>query len=589
VTPGAGLAIADHALIGDGRSAALVGRDGTIDWLCWPRFDSPACFAALLGSRDNGQWRIAPVQAATVTRRYRGDTLVLETVFQTPTGSAALIDLMAIGQPAVIRIVEGRSGAVDLRLDLTLRFQYGAIRPWVTRLADGGGIQAIAGPDQVVLRSDVSLRGEGMATVADFTVRAGQRVRFALAHGASHCPPVTPPDPDAALAAAEAHWRAWSAGGTYRGRWQAAVRRSLLTLKALTYAPTGGMVAAPTTSLPEWIGGSRNWDYRYCWLRDSTFALRALLRAGHVEEARAWGAWLRRTVAGSPEQMRVLYGLAGERSVVEWEVAWLAGFRDSRPVRVGNAASTQLQIDVYGELLDALCLEIELGLVADGAWKLIRAVVGHLETVWREPDEGIWEVRGARRHFTFSKAMAWVAFDRAVRLIERFGLDGPLARWRSVRDEIHALVCAQGFDPVLGAFTQSFGSGTLDASLLLLPAFGFLPFTDARVSGTVAAIGRDLSADGLILRYRTEETDDGLPAGEGVFLACGFWYVDALAGLGRLAEAEALFERLLGLCNDVGLLAEEFDPRTGCQLGNFPQAFSHLALVHAALTLDGVG
>lgn len=583
------LAIEDYALIGDGRSAALVGRNGAIDWLCWPRFDSPACLAALLGTKENGHWRIAPADPeARVTRRYRGDTLVLETLFETEAGSVAVIDLMAPDQPAVVRIVEGRTGSVPMRFELILRFQYGAILPWVTHAE--GGIHAIAGPDQTVLRADVPVRGEGMTTVADFTVQPGDRVRFALAHGASHLPPVTPPDPDAALRSAEAQGASWSARGAYHGRWRAAVQRSLLTLKALTFDATGGIVAAPTTSLPEWIGGTRNWDYRYCWLRDASFTLRALMRAGHVAEARAWGAWLRRTVAGSPEQMQVLYGLAGERSIVEWQVPWLPGYRGSSPVRIGNAASGQLQLDVYGELLDALCLEIELGLAPpEATWDLIQALVGHLETLWPKPDEGIWEVRGPSRHFTFSKAMAWVAFDRAVRLMERFTLPGPLARWRGMRDQIHALVCREGYDAGRGCFTQSFGSGTLDASLLLLPAFGFLPADDPRMRGTIEAIGRDLTAGGLILRYRTEDTDDGLPKGEGVFLACSFWYADALAMLGRRVEAEALFERLLNLRNDVGLLAEEYDPAERRQMGNFPQAFSHLALINTALNLDGVG
>lgn len=579
------LAIEDYALIGDCRTAALVGRDGSIDWLCWPRFDSPACFAALLGTPANGCWRIAPAAPVIrTTRRYRGDSMVLETVFETATGSVALIDLMAPGQPAVIRIVEGRTGAVPVRSDLILRFHYGAIVPWVT--AAPNGIHAIAGPDRVVLAADVPVLGQDMTTVASFTVRAGDRVRFALAHGDSHLPPVTTPDPETAQREAEAEGAAWSAHGREAGE---AVRRSLLTLKALSHRATGGMVAAPTTSLPEWIGGERNWDYRYCWLRDSTFALRALLRAGHREEARAWGAWLRRAVAGSAEQMQVLYGLAGERAIVEWQVPWLPGYRDSRPVRIGNAASTQVQLDVYGELLDALYREIELDLTpAHKSWGLVRALVEHLETIWERPDEGIWEVRGASRHFTFSKAMAWVAFDRAVRLMERHGLPGPLDRWRGVRSRIHAMVCDAGYDPRLGYFTQSFGSGTLDASLLLLPAFGFLPADDPRMRATIEATGRDLSADGLILRYRTEDTDDGLPVGEGVFLACSFWYADALAALGRREEARALFERLLSLRNDVGLLAEEYDPIGHRQLGNFPQAFSHLALVNTALTLDGV-
>lgn len=475
-----------------------------------------------------------------------------------------------------------------MRLDLALRFQYGAIRPWVTRRTEGHGVQAIAGPDQVVLASEVPVRGAGMTTVGTFTVRAGERVRFVLAHGESHLPPVEPPGADAALAATEAHWTAWSTRCGYNGRWREVVRRALLTLKALSYAPTGGMVAAPTTSLPEHIGGTRNWDYRYCWLRDSTFALRAFARAGYREEARAWAAWITRAVAGSADQMQVLYGLAGERTLVEWQVEWLSGHLGSRPVRIGNAASGQRQLDVHGELLDVLCLAIEQGVVPRAStWNLIRALMDHLETIWEEPDEGIWEVRGPRRHFTFSKAMAWVAFDRSVRLMERFDLPGPLDRWRAVRDRIHALVLAQGYHAGRGCFTQSFGVEALDASLLLLPAFGFLPATDPRMRRTIEAIGRELAVDGLIRRYRTEEADDGLPPGEGVFLACGFWYADALIALGRRQEATALLERLVSLTNDVGLLAEEYDPLARRQLGNFPQAFSHLALVNTALNLDG--
>ena len=581
--------IEDHALIGDCRSAALVDRDGSVNWLCWPRFDSPACFAALLGTQDHGRWRIAPADPILcVNRTYRGDTMVLETLFETATGTVAVIDLMAIGQPALVRIVEGRTGTVPMRLDLTLRFEYGAIRPWVTRLHDGFGIHAIAGPDQVVLRADIPLAGVGMATEARFSVTTGQRVRFAMAHGESHRPPVTPPDADAALAETLAYWQAWSARGTYRGGRGDSVRRSLLTLKALSHRETGGIVAAPTTSLPERIGGGRNWDYRYCWLRDSSLTLMAAMRAGHVEEARAWAGWLRRAVAGSADQMRILYGLGGERLAVEWEVPWLPGHEGSRPVRVGNAAAHQLQLDVFGEVLAGLCQAIETNLIDAGqTWPLIRELLGHLGTIWREPDEGIWEVRGPRRHFTFSKVMAWAAFDRAVALAEGRGLPGDLAGWRATRDEIRALVCEHGYHQASGCFTQSFGSAELDASLLLLPVFGFLPADDPRMRRTIEAIGRDLSIDGLITRYRTESGTDGLPPGEGVFLACSFWYVDALVALGRRVEAEALFERLLTLCNDVGLLAEEYDPASSRQLGNFPQGFSHLALVNAAMTLDG--
>lgn len=581
--------IEDHALIGDCRSAALVDRDGSVDWLCWPRFDSPACFAALLGTADHGRWRIAPSDPIRRVRRaYRGDTMVLETVFETATGSVAVIDLMAIGQPALVRIVEGRAGMVPMRLDLTLRFEYGAIRPWVTRLHDGHGIHAIAGPDQIVLRSDVGLVGVGMATEARFSVAAGQRVRFVMAHGESHGPPVTPPDADAALDETLAYWEAWSALGTYRGGRGDPVRRSLLTLKALSHRDTGGIVAAPTTSLPEWIGGGRNWDYRFCWLRDSSLMLMAAMRAGHEEEARAWAGWLRRSIAGSADQMRILYGLGGERLAVEWEVPWLPGHEGSRPVRVGNAAAGQLQLDVYGEVLAGLCQAIDSHLIDAGeTWPLILELLGHLGTIWREPDEGIWEVRGPRRHFTFSKVMTWVAFDRAVSLAERHGLAGDLAGWRATRDAIRAMVCAHGYHAASGCFTQSFGSAELDASLLLLPVFGFLPADDPRMRRTIEAIGRDLSVGGLITRYRTESGTDGLPSGEGVFLACSFWYVDALVALGRRAEAKALFERLLALRNDVGLLAEEFDPVSARQLGNFPQGFSHLALVNAAMTLDG--
>jgi len=582
--------IEDHALIGDCRSAALIDRGGTLDWLCWPRFDSPACFAALLGDDGNGRWRIAPAEPARrIGRRYHDGTLVLETVFETDTGSVALTDFMAIDQPAVVRIVSGRSGAVAMRLDLTLRFQYGAIRPWVTRLPEGRGIRAVAGPDQVILHADVALRGEGMATAADFTIHAGQDIHFVLTHGESHAAAPSPPDPRSALRQALTHWRAWSEGRLRTQRWNAPIQRSLLTLKALSHRVTGGMVAAPTTSLPEWIGGSRNWDYRYCWLRDSAFSLRALMRAGHQAEARAWALWLRRTIAGSPDQMGVLYGLGGERQTVEWEVPWLTGYAGSRPVRVGNAASGQRQLDVFGEVMDALCASIAAGLLdPTDTWPLIRGVIAHLEQVWTLPDEGIWEVRGPRRHFTFSKAMAWVAFDRAIRLAETRDLPAPLDHWRSIRADIHSLVRTRGVHPASGCLTQSFGDPALDASLLLLPAFGVLPADDPAMRRTIEAIGRDLSADGLILRYRTEGGADGLPPGEGVFLACSFWYVEALAALGRRAESEALFERLLSIANDVGLLAEEYDPAERRHLGNFPQAFSHLALVDAGLSLNGV-
>jgi GH15 family glucan-1,4-alpha-glucosidase len=585
---GRAAAIEDYALIGDCRTAALVSRDGSLDWLCWPRFDSPACFAALLGSPENGRWRIAPQTTPTrITRSYRQDTLILETVFDTEQGSVALIDFMAPEKDSVVRIVEGRGGSVAMRFDLALRFEYGSAVPWVTSLDHHTGLRAVAGPDQVVLKGDVPLRGRALTTVADFTVGAGERVSFVLTHAASHLPPPQPPDALQSLDDADAGWTSWAGRCTYSGRWRNEVRRSLLTLKALTYVPTGGIVAAPTTSLPERMGGQRNWDYRFCWLRDATFTLLALMHAGYREEAQAWGAWLRRSVAGTPAQVQTLYGLAGERWLAEWEVPWLAGYHDSSPVRIGNAASTQLQLDVFGELMDALYQEAHLGLVRPGAsWPLQRALVQHLEKLWSEPDESIWEVRGGARNFTFSKVMAWVAIDRAIRGAEEFGYPAPFERWRTLRDTIHRAVCERAFNQQKNSFVQEFDGDALDASLLLLPMLGFLPAEDPRIKGTLAAIGRELMVDGLVLRYRTHETADGLPPGEGVFLACSFWYVDNLVLQGRHKEAEAMFNRLLSLCNDVGLLAEEYDPAKRCQLGNFPQAFSHLALINSALNLE---
>ncbi|WP_158929692.1 glycoside hydrolase family 15 protein [Acidisphaera sp. S103] len=581
-------AIEDYALIGDCRTAALVSKDGSIDWLCWPRFDSPACFAALLGSPDNGRWRIAPVATPVkVTRRYWPGTLILETLFETASGSAALIDFMAVEKDSVVRIVEGRTGSVEMQFDLCMRFEYGSAVPWVTRLNHGSGIRAIAGPDQVVLQSDVKLHGRSMTTVASFTAEPGQRTRFVLTHAASHLPLPIPPHADQALDDTDAAWTSWTGRGAYRGTYRDAVQRSLLTLKALSYYPTGGIVAAPTTSLPERLGGSRNWDYRFCWLRDATFTLLALMHAGYREEAQAWGAWLRRGVAGSPDQLQTLYGLGGERWAQEWEVPWLSGYQGAKPVRVGNAASAQLQLDVYGELIDALYQESVLGLARPAAsWPLQRSLVGHLEKIWTDPDESIWEVRGDARHFTFSKVMVWVALDRAIRGAEQFGLPAPLDRWRALRTEVHARVCREGFNAARNSFVQAFGGDTLDASLLLIPLVGFLPAADPRVIGTVAAIGSDLMVDGLVRRYHTDEADDGLTGGEGVFLACSFWYVDNLALQGHEEEARAMFERLLALANDVGLLAEEYDPVGHRQLGNFPQAFSHLALINTALNLD---
>jgi GH15 family glucan-1,4-alpha-glucosidase len=581
-------AIEDYALIGDCHTAALVSKDGSIDWLCWPRFDSPACFAALLGSPDNGRWRIAPAETPVkVTRQYWPGTLILETLFETASGSVALIDFMAVERDSIVRIVEGRSGSVEMKFDLSMRFEYGSVVPWVTRLNHGSGIRAIAGPDQVVLNSDIKLHGKAMTTVASFTAEAGHRTRFALTHAASHLPLPSPPHADQALDDTDAAWTSWTGRGTYRGSYRAEVQRSLLTLKALSYYPTGGIVAAPTTSLPEQPGGSRNWDYRYCWLRDATFTLLALMHAGYREEAQAWGAWLRRSVAGSPAQLQTLYGLAGERWTLEWEVPWLSGYQGASPVRIGNAASGQLQLDVYGELIDALYQETVLGLSRPAAsWDLQRSLIGHLEKIWENPDESIWEVRGGAQNFTFSKVMVWVAMDRAIRGAESFNLPAPLDRWRALRARIHDTVCREGFSPERNSFVQYFGGDTLDASLLLLPLVGFLPPDDPRIRGTVEAIGRDLMVNGLIRRYHTAETQDGLTGGEGVFLACSFWYVDNLVLQDRHQEAREMFERLLALANDVGLLAEEYDPVGHRQLGNFPQAFSHLALINSALNLD---
>jgi GH15 family glucan-1,4-alpha-glucosidase len=585
--------IEDYAMIGDCHSAALVSRAGSIDWLCWPRFDSPACFAALVGTPDNGHWRVAPAgPPLRVRRHYRPGTMILETIFDTDQGSVALIDFMTAvtGSSSLVRIVEGRGGHVPMRLDLALRFDYGSAIPWVTRLQRGTGLRAIAGPHVVVLHSGVHLRGERLTTVSDFTVADGQRIAFVLSHGQSHLPDPAVPQAATALEQTEAEWAAWSARCHYHGPWRETVLRSLLTLKALTYLPTGGIVAAPTTSLPEQLGGERNWDYRYCWVRDATFTLLALMHAGYREEAQAWGAWLRRSVAGTPSQVQTLYGLAGERSLMEWEVPWLAGYGGARPVRIGNAASVQLQLDVYGELMDALYQEMQLGLARPGeCWDIQRHLVDHLGKIWDKPDESIWEVRGGSRHFTFSKVMAWVAVDRAIRGAEQFKLEGKLEHWRALRRRIHDSVCREGYSAKRQSFTQYYGSDDLDASLLLLPLVGFLPPDDPRMMGTVAAIQRELTVDGLVLRYRTHADIDGLPPGEGQFLACSFWLADNLILQGRHREARALFERLVGLCNDVGLLAEEYDPRTQRQLGNFPQAFSHLALINTALNLHNHG
>ncbi len=583
--------IEDYAIIGDRETAALVARDGSIDWLCWPRFDSPACFAALLGTSDNGRWLITPRDPhPNVARRYDDGTLVLQTQFETATGTATIIDFMPTHGNAsdLVRIVVGERGTVEFDFELVLRFDYGSTVPWVNRQPDGT-LTAIAGPDLVLLRTPVAIHGQDMRTVGRFTVAAGERVPFVLTHTSSTGPLPPPLDPEDALLRTQAAWRTIADRCAPVGRWREPVLRSVLTLKALTYAPTGGIVAAATTSLPERIGGTRNWDYRYCWLRDATFTLLALMNLGYFEEARAWRDWLLRAVAGSPAQMQIMYGLAGERRLLEWEVPWLAGYEGSRPVRVGNAAFNQLQLDVFGEVGDALFQAARGGLEPHPRQHEIRRVVlEHLETIWRQPDEGIWEVRGPRQHFTHSKVMAWVAFDRAAKLARGHGAqDSPADRWRRVADEIHAEVCAKGFDPAINSFVQAYGSRTLDASLLLIPLVGFLPPEDTRVLGTVAAIERTLVHDGLVLRYDTAATNDGLPPGEGAFLACSFWLVQVYAKQGRREEAVRLFERLIALGNDVGLFAEEYDPRAGRMLGNFPQAFSHVGLINAALALAG--
>ncbi|MFY1692294.1 glycoside hydrolase family 15 protein [Plantactinospora sp. WMMB782] len=583
--------IEDYAVIGDLQTAALVDRDGSIDWLCLPRFDSAACFAALLHDDTAGHWQIAPSgDRRTVRRRYRDDTLVLETEWDTPEGSVRVTDCMPPrGRAAdVVRIVEGISGAVSMHMRLALRFDYGHLAPWVRRY--DGALGAVAGPDSVWLHTEAPLRGENAAITSDFTVRAGERLPFVFTYQPSHLPRPNPVDPHVAVRETELFWTRWIERCTYRGRWPQAVRRALITLKALTYAPTGGIVAAATTSLPEQLGGPRNWDYRYCWLRDATFTLQALLGTGYVEEAKAWREWLLRAVAGDPAKLRIMYGLDGTRRLPEYTLDWLSGYQGSWPVRVGNAAADQLQLDVWGEVLESLHLGRGAGITPnETAWELQRALLDFLEGNWRQPDNSLWEVRGPRQHFVHSKVLAWTGFDRAVEAVDRHGLDGPAQRWRAIRDDIHAEVCRHGFDPARNTFTQFYGSRGLDAALLLLPRVGFLPWTDPRVVGTVDAVQRELCTDGYVLRYRPQEDEnvDGLPGEEGAFLACTFWLVDALHGLGRHEEAERLFERLLDLRNDVGLLAEQYDPVTGRQLGNTPQAFSLVGLVNSARQLSG--
>ena len=586
--------IEDYALIGNTRTAALVGRDGSIDWLPLPRFDSDACFASLLGNEENGRWLITPAgEVETVERRYRGDTLILETRFVTVTGSVVVTDFMPMREGAdpatrpteIVRLVRGERGIVPMRFEIVLRFDYGSVMPWVRRRPDG--ISAIAGPDAILFQTPLPLIGKDNRTVAEFEVQEGETVPCTLMHYFSFQTEPDASDPAAAFSETERYWLSWSAQYREQGDWREAVLRSLITLKALTYSPTGGIVAAPTTSLPEFLGGPRNWDYRYCWLRDATFSLYALLTSGFREEAKAWREWLLKTVAGDPSTLQILYGLAGERRIQEYEIPWLAGYAGSRPVRVGNLAYTQQQWDVYGEVMDALHCASTHGLDPDeNAWSLQAALLDFLEGHWDMPDAGIWEIRGPPRRFTHSAVMAWVAFDRAIHSAETSGFELGAQRWRRMAALIHQDVCRHGYDPERGAFVQYYGSKEVDASLLLMPLVGFLPFDDPRVTGTVRAIERELMVDGLVLRYRNREHVEGLPPGEGVFLACSFWMADVLALSGRQDEAYRLFERLLSLRNDVGLLSEEYDTGGGRALGNFPQAFSHVGIINTAHNLS---
>ncbi|WP_255770659.1 glycoside hydrolase family 15 protein [Pseudarthrobacter sulfonivorans] len=579
--------IEDYAVVGDLHTGALISTAGSIDWLCLPRFDSPACFSALVDTPDAGRWLLAPEGGGTCTRRgYVDGTLVLETEWETPEGAVKVIDFMPPRDEVadIVRIVEGVSGSVRMHGELAMRFDYGHIIPWVRR--DKHGLHAIAGPDAAYFVTTAPVVGENMHSVSDFTVQAGERVPFVLTWAPSHVPRPHTVDAEHVLGTTLSYWRGWVSQCAYEGKYQEAVTRSLVTLKALTYAPTGGIVAAVTTSLPEQIGGPRNWDYRYCWLRDATLTLQALLAAGYTAEAAAWRNWLLRAVAGDPADLQIMYGIHGERRLPELELPWLAGYENSKPVRTGNGAAEQLQLDVWGEVLDCLSLTRNSLLKhTDESWDLQVALMEHLETIWDQPDNGLWEMRGPRRHFTHSKVMAWVAADRMVKGVRDFGLPGPVERWEALRDTIHREVMANGFDPVRNTFVQSYGRPELDASLLLIPRVGFLPADDPRVVGTIDAIQRELTEDGFVLRYRPADSDDGLPGGEGVFLACSFWLVQALLGAGRPDEADELFERLLELRNDVGLLSEEWAVRAGRQLGNTPQAFSHFALVTSALQL----
>jgi len=582
--------IEDYGLIGDCETAALVGRDGSIDWLCWPAFDSDACFAAILGTEQHGRWKIAPADDVTnISRRYWGDTLILETRFETKSGIIAIVDFMPPRGKAsdIVRLVRGISGRVKLRMELVIRFGFGTDIPWVKKNEDGSGLLAICGQDMTVLRTPVETRGENMTTVADFEVGEGETIPFVLTYGPSHLPVPEPLDPVQALQETQDFWTEWSSRCTYQGDCRDLVMRSLITLKALTYAPTGGIVAAPTTSLPEKLGGARNWDYRFCWLRDATFTLLALMNSGYTEEASCWHSWLHRAVAGAPAHMQIMYGIMGQRRLLEWEADWLPGYEGAQPVRIGNAAHAQLQLDVYGELIDAFhqsrVAELKLD---DGSWDLECEVLEHLAEVWDHPDNGIWERRGEGKHYVSSKVMTWVGFDRGIKSAEKFGFKAPIDKWRELRDTIHRDVCEKGFDPVQNTFVMSYGSQWLDASILMMPAVGFLPGNDPRIRGTLAAIEKYMMRDGFVLRHDPREITDEIQPIEGAFLACSLWLADAYVLSGEIEKAQATFDRVVAIANDLGLLAEEYDSDAGRQTGNFPQALTHIALINTAHNLS---
>jgi GH15 family glucan-1,4-alpha-glucosidase len=581
--------IEDYALIGDCETAALVDNRGSIDWLCWPNFASEACFAALLGTEENGFWRICPCEGEwKTTRQYREHTLILETTFEHPDGVVRLIDFMPVREhhSDVVRIVEGIQGKVPLRMELKLRFDYGRTVPWVTRIEDG--VRALAGPNLAMLHASVPVHGENLTTVADFEVAKGDRIWFTLTYGESFEQDPAPIDAEQALKDTENFWIPWAAKMKYHGKYRELVERSMITLKALTFRPTGGIVAAATTSLPEWLGGVRNWDYRFCWLRDTTFTLLALTGGGYYDEAAAWQDWLLRALAGSPDQIQIMYGLKGERQLVEWEADWLPGYEGSRPVRIGNGAATQVQLDIYGEMLDCFFhAQKSMSIHGEDDFRVLALLLDHLEKIWQDPDEGIWETRGGPRQFTYSKMMAWVAFDRAVKLAENLNYRAPVEKWKSIRDTIHAQICSSAFNAQKNSFVRQYGSDELDASLLLMPQVEFLPASDPRVRGTIEAVERELMVNGFVMRYDTTHVQDGLPPGEGAFLACSFWMVSSLVAIGRRHDARSLFERLIGLSNDLGLLSEEYDTGRKRLVGNFPQAFSHIALVIAARDLEG--